>query len=99
MEQINNRKYAVTANDLFKIGMEVERILESIKEKDYGFYRMDDMELISLIALKTVEGMNDWQWKNNKGIVLENDIHIVMEIYDMHAMQERMDKAFENPIF
>jgi hypothetical protein len=93
MKRINNRKFEVTANELTMVGVEIERILESIKEHDYGDYQTEDLELKTVLALKVIEGMDDWQWENNKGVRIFGDTHIKVSIYNPQELQKRMDEA------
>jgi hypothetical protein len=99
LRQVTNRKYETTANDLSSIGYEVERILDVIKEKEYGFYDCKDLELSSKIALRVVEGMKDWQWEQNKGVRLNGDTNIRLEVYELHELQKRIDSSMEIDLF
>lgn len=98
MQTISNRKFEVTAKDLQLIGEEIERVLEVIKDYDYGFYNTEDLELKTKLALKIIEGMDEWQWELNKGIRLRGDIHLKIEIYELHELQKRKDEMLKvNP--
>lgn len=99
MRQVNNRKYEVTAGDLFLIGSEVEKILKAIQEHEYGFYNAEQLETESKIALKIVEGMDDWQRQHNKGIRLRGDTHIKIEIYDLRELQKRMEEFMKIDLY
>lgn len=99
MEQVNNRKFEVTANDLLLIGTEVERILEAIKKQEYGFYYTENIELKTKLALKIIEGLGDWQWQHNKGIRLQGDNRIRVEIYELHELEKRINKMMETDPF
>ena len=67
--------------------------MKRIKENEYGKYRDEHWEIDEKIALRIIEGMYDWQWQHNKGVRVYKDTHIILEIYEMHELQKRMDKA------
>lgn len=91
MKKINNRKFEVTSGDLSVIGSEVDRLLGKIKGLEYGTYDAAENDLEAKLALKIIEGMYDWQWEHNKGVSLQGDIHIQVDIYEMHERQKRLD--------
>lgn len=96
VERINNRKYGVTANDFLLLGVEVERLLETIKEHEYGIFRLEDYDLNSQLALRVIEGMNEWQQKHNKGVKIFGDTHLKVEFYDMEELEKRIDEMYKN---
>ena len=93
MEKINNRKYAVTLDEFVRLGATVEKILKWIVENEYGKYSADHWEMDEKLALRIINGMYDWQWQHNKGVRVHKDTHIILEIYEMHELQKRMDKT------
>ncbi|WP_391123467.1 hypothetical protein [Psychrobacillus sp. L3] len=93
MEKINNRKYAVTLDEFVRLGSTVERILKWIEENKYGKYGAEHLEIDEKLALRIIDGMYDWQWQRNKGVRVHNDTHIILEIYEMHELQKRMDET------
>lgn len=96
MERINNRKYGITADELRVIGAEVERVLSSIKGKEYGKFDAEDLELKTQLAIRIIEGMTDWQWQHNKGIRIKGDTRMRVEIYELHELQKTIDKSMES---
>lgn len=99
MERINNRKYGLTANDLTFLGCEMERVLEAIKKHEYGRFNASKLELKTQLALRIIEGMDDWQWQHNKGIRVHRDTHVSVEIYDLHELQKSTDKMMDLDLY
>ncbi len=99
MEKINNRRYELTLHDLAVLGSEVERALKAIKEKAYGIYSAEDLEVEEKLALRVASGMHEWQWEHNKGIRVCNDVHIQVEIYDLHAVQKQIDETMGKDLY
>lgn len=95
VEKINNRKYALTLNEFVVLGARVQGLLELIKQREYDKYNAAHFDLDEKLALRVIEGMSDWQWKHNKGVQLHGDTNIRIKIYDMHELQDRMEKAME----
>ena len=92
VERINNQKYEININDFIDIGAEVERVLNAIKEKEYGMFNAEELEEKTKLAMRIVEGMNTWQWQHNKGIRLRGDNHIRIEVYELHELQKKIDE-------
>ncbi len=93
MKRIGTRKFEVTSCDCTKIGAEVERVMEAIKEHDHGcYYTGDELEFQTKLALKVIEGMSDWQWEHNKGVKVKGLANMTMELYDLHESQRKLDE-------
>lgn len=92
MERINGRKFGVTAKDLKLIGGVLEKVLEAIKNHEYGTFDTSDLEMEDKIALRVAEGMEDWQRQHNKGIRISGYSDMTIEIYELQELQKKIDE-------
>lgn len=93
MEKINNRKFSITKEDLIKTGGKVEVFLKALENHEYGEFSTEEMSMENVVVLRIIEGMKEWQWETNRGIKLQGDSGKVLEIYDVDAVQKRVDEA------
>ena len=97
MNEINKNRFEVTTRDLRGLGSIIEKCLSSIKESDYGFYKIENYKDLEIkLALKIIEGMNEFQEQNNKGVRMSGTFNNTLEIYNLNVEQEKMDEAMGN---
>lgn len=95
MKQVSKTKLELKTHDLIRIGFLVEKLLRDLKGKDYGLYKIAEEDLDVKLALKVIEGMEDFQKENNKGIEIGGAFDNVLEIYNITERQMRFDEAME----
>lgn len=93
MEQINRHRYELTTRDFLILGELIEMSLEKIIDLEYGYYKLDNDDFSLKMALKIIEGMENWQDKHNKGVKLVGEYNNSLHIYDKKGRQEKMDEA------
>lgn len=97
LKNITDRRFEITLGEFRLIGVEVDKQLKNLEKYEYGIFNIGELDSKTIIVLKIIEGMYDWQEKHNKGI----EVHVhgsckSLEIIDLEARQKRMDEAMEN---
>lgn len=86
----------MTTRDFRGLGSYLEEVLDSIAKKDNGKYKVDNEDTRMLLALRIAEGMEEWQYKTNKGIELIGEFNVVLKIFDKEEKQKRLDEAMDD---
>ena len=96
MERINNRKYAITNDELGRLGATIEEWLEKLKTFEYEKkYPLPDLTLEEQLALRIITSMNDWQEKNNRDITVYGDTRLTLVVSDIKENEKRLFEAAE----
>lgn len=75
-------------------GVNLNNLMERIKQTSYGLYRIDDSKSEEIDMMYIIQSLIGWQRDNNKGIIIKRGTgrHMIIEIYDINGL----DKLIEN---
>lgn len=94
MKKITDKRYEIFFREFENLGVVIEELQNAILKQEYGKYDIRELELEKKIALKILEGMDDFQRKNDKGIRFDSIFKDgVIEIYDINEEQRIIDEA------
>ena len=93
MKRVTEKRYEIFFREFEGLGVVIEDLLNKIQSLDYGKYNIEDLEIEAKIALKIIEGMDDFQREHNKGLRFDRIFKdTVIEIYDINEAQRKMDE-------
>ncbi|MGE7091318.1 hypothetical protein ACQKII_07585 [Lysinibacillus sp. NPDC048646] len=95
MKRISPKRFELAMRDFSSLGDTVEYFLEWIKQGEYANYAMIHFPLEGQLALRIIEGMDDWQCQHSKGVRFKLDGIEFVEIYDKKEHQNEIDRLLE----
>jgi hypothetical protein len=96
MKQVTKLKYEIYFREFEYLGSFLEEAQEKVKELPFGCYSIDHLDSEKKIALKILEGMIEFQRKNNKGVRFSKLFDDSIEIFDINAQQKVIDEQMKN---
>jgi len=94
MKKVTEKRYEIFFREFESLGVVIEEVQNVILNREYGKYDIRELGLEEKIALKIIEGMYDFQKKNNKGLRFDSIFKDgAIEIYDINEEQRQFNET------